>query len=529
MRKRFKRVGAAVLSLAMIVGVMSAVTKPIEVQAANSAPGAAYWTDAEGLGSFGMSSSDTTIAKIRFGLKGSNAREWAICGKDGNDLALLSTTGFAKAAYDSTTPYESKYSTSDFVTDIKKYVSNSNNTSTYLGSTYFNNAELDKMQEVTVKTLEHGQTGTREVNGSAVASKLYLPDAANSGSYGATSIFVGTDNNIEIDVTKLTLANGFQTDYFWLRSPSNGFADTVLIAKASGVCYSSVNDLPLVVPVVVPAMNLNLSSISFASAASAASSSYNGDKANSAMTANTYTLRYASNGSEAAVFSADDTSVQVSGASLGMYLMVQNSNGVYIEDVSTNPLVNASSIIINGTALTDFDNCEMWLESTTDSITTAKIIKTNHIKTNHVNTENQTANFSACNHDYEWDVEREPTETEDGEAVYKCTKCGNISARQPLTAYQYYILTSTNKIKNAKAGSTVTISSKLWNSFPKSFFEQLAKKRDITVKIDFPYDSKNYEITISPTQKIDTSNSKVKYYGPKNLIGTYNAVEVKAK
>ena len=42
MRKRFKRVGAAVLSLAMIVGVMSAVTKPIEVQAANSAPGAAY-------------------------------------------------------------------------------------------------------------------------------------------------------------------------------------------------------------------------------------------------------------------------------------------------------------------------------------------------------------------------------------------------------------------------------------------------------------------------------------------------------
>lgn len=49
------------------------------------------------------------------------------------------------------------------------------------------------------------------------------------------------------------------------------------------------------------------------------------------------------------------------------------------------------------------------------------------------------------------------------------------------------------------------------------------------MKIDFPYDYKNYEITISPTQKIDTSNSKVKYYGPKNLIGTYNAVEVKAK
>ena len=112
---------------------------------------------------------------------------------------------------------------------------------------------------------------------------------------------------------------------------------------------------------VVPAFNLNLSSVIFASSAKAASSSYIGDIVNSAMTANTYTLRYASNGSEAAVFSADDTSVQVSGASSGMYLMVQNSNGVYIADASTNPLVNASSITINGTALTDFDNCEMWL------------------------------------------------------------------------------------------------------------------------------------------------------------------------
>ncbi len=528
MRKRFKRVGAAVLSLAMIVGVMSAVTKPIEVQAANSAPGAAYWTDADGLGSFGMSSSDTTIAKIRFGLNGSDAREWAICGKDGNDLALLSTTGFANAAYGS----NSKYSTSNFVTDIKKYVSNSNNTSTYLGSTYFNNAELDKMQTVTVKTLEYDQTGTREVDGSAVTSKLYLPDYGFNGNY---EFFVGANTDIVIYINKLTAGNGFQTNFLWLRSPIDGTAtDLVYIVFPDG---NPLNGLPgsgssyvyATNVSVVPAVNLNLSSVIFASSAKAASSSYIGDIVNSAMTANTYTLRYASNGSEAAVFSADDTSVQVSGASSGMYLMVQNSNGVYIADASTNPLVNASSITINGTALTDFDNCEMWLESTTDRITTAKIIKTNHIKTNHVNTENQTANFSACNHDYEWDVEREPTETEDGEAVYKCTKCGNISARQLLTAYQYYILTSTNKIKNAKAGSTVTISSKYWNSFPKSFFEQLAKRRDITVKIDFPYDSKNYEITISPTQKIDTSNSKVKYYGPKNLIGTYNAVEVKAK
>ena len=311
------------------------------------------------------------------------------------------------------------------------------------------------MQTVTVKTLEYDQTGTREVDGSAVTSKLYLPDYGFNGNY---EFFVGANTDIVIYINKLTAGNGFQTNFLWLRSPIDGTAtDLVYIVFLDG---NPLNGLPgsgssyvyATNVSVVPAVNLNLSSVIFASSAKAASSSYIGDIVNSAMTANTYTLRYASNGSEAAVFSADDTSVQVSGASSGMYLMVQNSNGVYIADASTNPLVNASSITINGTALTDFDNCEMWLESTTDRITTAKIIKTNHIKTNHVNTENQTANFSACNHDYEWDVEREPTETEDGEAVYKCTKCGNISARQPLTAYQYYILTSTNKIKNAKAG-----------------------------------------------------------------------------
>ena len=139
------------------------------------------------------------------------------------------------------------------------------------------------------------------------------------------------------------------------------------------------------------------------------------------------------------------------------------------------------------------------------------------------------ATGTSCSHDYQWTVEKEPTETEDGEAAYKCTKCGHISARQPLTAYQYYVLESTNKIKNAKAGSTVTISSKHWNSFPKSFFEQVAKRRDITVNIQFPYAQKMYEITISPTQTIDTSNDKAKYYGPKYMIGIYKGTEVTAK
>ena len=225
-------------------------------------------------------------------------------------------------------------------------------------------------------------------------------------------------------------------------------------------------------------------------------------------------------------------SAYVSNVTNGMYLVVQNRAGAYAKALTSGTTsVSANDI----TGIDDFENCKVWLESTTNRITTAKmatqalgynvditagshmtrssvtgngtasqivnqgsamtsvvytaddgycfptgysVTSENGISVNR-DSESQitvsgtptvhttitltdavaktkgdttTTSHPTCNHDYEWDVEKAPTETEDGEAVYKCTKCGNISARQPLTAYQYYILTSTNKIKNAKAG-----------------------------------------------------------------------------
>lgn len=40
-----------------------------------------------------------------------------------------------------------------------------------------------------------------------------------------------------------------------------------------------------------------------------------------------------------------------------------------------------------------------------------------------------------CNHSYEWSVTTDPTETTDGESSYICTLCGDIKARQPVSAY----------------------------------------------------------------------------------------------
>ena len=303
--------------------------------------------------------SDGTIGKIRVGLNGSDSRLWAICGADGSNLALLSTSEFARAAYGST----SKYSESDFVKNIN----------TYLGKTYFSAGETSKMADVTVKTNEPiGKDGNEE---KTVTNKLYLPNSKDQKSQSQTTIYVGSSNDIAIDVTKLDdvgLGN-----IFWLRSSIYDNSSRALMAYPGysvldiqrSVNYSAVS--------VVPAFNLNLSSDIFASAAEAASSSYNGYKENSGMTENTYTLRYKSTGSEEAVISRDGTKIKVTGAD-GKYLMVQNSTGVYALAIDDNSkTVNASDIVMGSdasAALTNFNNCKVWLESTdAGRITTAKM------------------------------------------------------------------------------------------------------------------------------------------------------------
>lgn len=304
---------------------------------------------------YNLSSSSTAIGKIKFGESG---RLWAICGADGSNLALLSTSAFVNAAYGNS----SEYSKSNFVTNINIYL-----------GTYFSAGEIGKMANVTVKTNEPITSGgNTEIT--VTDKKLYLPNSQDQNSSGQTTIYVGSGNNIAIDVTKLSNDNGFQTNSFWLRSPLNGFSFFALVAN------SGINVFDIAVDIdnsVVPAFNLNLSSDIFASAAEAASSTYSGYKANSDMTKNTYTLRYPSDETESAVISANGTMVTVTGAN-GKYLMIQNDAGVYAMAIdSDSKTVNASDIQMGSDEtdkLTNFNNCKVWIESTdADRITTAKM------------------------------------------------------------------------------------------------------------------------------------------------------------
>ena len=367
MKKKWLKKGSAVLlSLTMALSLFPGMNGTIPtVQAAeNTTPAKEYWTDVDGLKGFSLSNTSTTVGKIRFGLNGSDSRLWAICGADGDNLALLSTSEFARAAYGST----SKYSESNFVTKLTTTLGD------YLSTSYFSSTELGKMADVTVTTNEpDGSGGYSPVE--VKNTKLYLPNSQDQNSPAQKKIYVGSGNNIAIDLKKLTDTNGFQTNSFWLRSPGDANRSSVLLAcPGNFVNYGSSVDNSKVS--VVPAFNLNLSSDIFASASEAASSSYTGYKANdtdNTMTANTYTLRYRyTTGTDSAVISSDGKKVTVTNAK-GKYLMVQNSAGVYAMAIdSDSKTVNASAITM-GSALGNFNNCKVWIESTNDRITTAKM------------------------------------------------------------------------------------------------------------------------------------------------------------
>ena len=253
--------------------------------------------------------------------------------------------------------YANQYGASDLRSKLQEYASS---------SAYFSFAEQGKMNNTTIYTDD-----TKNSVNYTTTDKLYAP----YGNYlNNQYVTVGTNasanlnGGVKIDISK------WGDDCFWLRSPSDcNSIDALVAGPGISVCIDYV-DFSFSV---VPALNLNLSSVIFASAADAASSTYTGDKANSTMAANTYTLRYAptdhSWDNVSAEIRSDGTSVAVNNAN-GKYLMVQNSAGVYAKLVdSSSETINASTVTINGSSLTDFNNCKVWLESTTDRITTAKM------------------------------------------------------------------------------------------------------------------------------------------------------------
>ena len=130
-----------------------------------------------------------------------------------------------------------------------------------------------------------------------------------------------------------------------------------------------------------------------------------------------------------------------------------------------------------------------------------------------------------CDHLYEWTITTEPTETADGESSYVCTFCGDIKARQPVSADVVIREKLLASIKNAGAGTTVTFDNKSWLCYPQYVLDALKEKGDVSLKTDFTYGGTNYSFTI-PAGSDYTNLEQADFYGFMYLYGAYNGTIV---
>lgn len=194
----------------------------------------------------------------------------------------------------------------------------------------------------------------------STTDKLYL-------AYGDTSvkeyITVGTNDQNNLNNGLRVDKNYYWCGWFWLREPNIKHSQTALGVGSDGSMYGlSVddnNDL-------VPAFELNISSVEFASAVSVASSD------GQLQIGDAFTLRYNSKDDiGTATISQSRRSLAVTDIkNENTYLVVQNTTGAWSKKVNNNDVVFASEL---NDALTSFENCKVWIETTKDRITYGKL------------------------------------------------------------------------------------------------------------------------------------------------------------
>lgn len=361
-RKLRKKGMALLLAVALTATVFPQVTK--EVHAADL-PDSTKFATAEELKQFNTNNNDgaTNPAKVYFG---NNNQKWWIAGSQGEkELTLFAESPLAtsqqfepnwnqnktysedwKCTYTGENPgdvYPNHYGASPLRTTLKG-----------LESSHFTSKEQDLMKNTTVYTDD-----TKNSSVYSTTDKLYLA----YGDYNDDQ-YVTVGKN-----TSDSLNNGLRIDKaywggstFWLRAPSKYTSSYALVARPGYFVYSyTVDNLYAL----VPAFELNLSSVIFASAASAASS-------DGALSENdAFTLRHQSQANiGTATISQSKGSIAVTDVTnKNTYLVVQNSNGAWAKKVSSNDLVFAGDM---DSSLTSFENCKIWLETTSENITYAE-------------------------------------------------------------------------------------------------------------------------------------------------------------
>lgn len=374
--RRLRRGGAALLVCALLAGLTPAVPGAI---AHAAAPGVTkFATKEELLSSFDLeNSTEKPTQKVFFGNGGDgNAQTWYIAGKDpvaDNGLVLMcdptrplidsqqfygggNLGGYGYdpdwgCSYENapTDVYANHYGGSDLRTALQSLETN---------NAYFSAEEQVLMEKTTITTDDTKNSGNYTTTDTLYAA--YGDFELGNDAY----ITVGTDlgnlnGGLKIDLKpESPYARGSN---FWLRAPYRSGKYGALYATVGLAVYPyTLYDENAV----VPAFQLNLSSVLFASAAPAAP--FSGTSVDDALT-----LRYESTSLGSAVINPEKTGVAVKGAPSGTYLVVQNDSSAWAKAVSGDITIAAGEV---DSSLSSFTDCKVWLERTdTDRITTATL------------------------------------------------------------------------------------------------------------------------------------------------------------
>ena len=364
-QKHMKKLGSFLLAGAMALTMFP--TFHTEVHAAgNQLPTKEQFATAEELKTFDTNDQDgKNPAKVYFG---NNSQKWWIAGSQEGNLTLFAESPLATSQLFEPNKDQNKAYSADWNCDYTS-TGGSNPSDVYpnhygasplrttlkgLESSYFTSKEQDLMKNTTVYTND-----TKNNSVYSITNKLYLAYGDwDDDQYVTVGKKISDNLNNDLRIDK----DYWGGSYFWLRAPDESYNYTALVAVPGySVGISGVYNTNAL----VPAFELNLSSVIFASAAPAASSDRQLSKNDA------FTLRHQSQADiGTATISQSKGSIAVTDVTNeNTYLVVQNSNGAWAKKVSSNDLVFAGDM---DSSLTSFENCKIWLETTSDRITYAE-------------------------------------------------------------------------------------------------------------------------------------------------------------
>ena len=283
-------------------------------------------------------------AKVYFG---QSDQQWWIAGsQDDNSITLFAASPLAtevqfqsnenNGVYNGQDVYANHYGASDIRNKLKE-----------LETSYFTSAEQDLMNDTTIYTND-----TKNNSVYSTTDKLYL-------AYGVYKdkqyITVGRNSQDSLN-DGLRVDNSYWCSWLWLREPWKERQHTLGVGPNSSVegCrVGGTNDL-------VPAFGLDMSSVEFASAVPAVSSGGSLELQDTDGSG-AFTLRFKSGDLGLALYNNDKSKVTLSGVQPGTFLVVQNNTVAKAIDITGKTEVKASEL-----DLTDFANCKVWLEKTTE-------------------------------------------------------------------------------------------------------------------------------------------------------------------